>query len=288
MVSARNIYLSFPVNTLVSINFTVNSSTYYNLFFPEITNDNQLGAELNHIIANGITTTNIQNTTNQLYITVQGTNKFFLSNILTITSTNYTTTNAYSKFIAIKSQNNQYGWFQFINDTLYAPYSNNFASTTSNNFTGSNTFNNFLPSSTQTPVNSSDLTTKNYVDSAISNSGFVKSGFTKQQIQKFTINATQNNIGVGIYGGSIFFANNCGFSNANARILSDYNLSAASSNTFTLYIPKVFNVSIGSYYISFSYTLTRISTQASNGTAGQAIAFEEDEKNFNLIFTVIE
>ena len=77
MVSARNIYLSFPVNTLVSINFTVNSSTYYNLFFPEITNDNQLGAELNHIIANGITTTNIQNTTNQLYITVQGTKKFF-------------------------------------------------------------------------------------------------------------------------------------------------------------------------------------------------------------------
>ena len=231
MVSARNIYLSFPINTLVSINFTISSSIYYTLYFPQITSDNQLGAELNLLLANGITTTNTINTVNQLYITIQGTNKFFLSNTITSTSTNYTTTNLYSKFIAIKTPSGQYGWFKYLNDTLYAPYINNYASTFSNDFTGLNTFNNYLPSSTVTPVSTTDLTTKNYVDTAISNNIVTKSGFTKQLYYKTNLTVS-NNFSTGWYFTTLSIANSVNFNSTTSQASNTLTIACDFNSTY--------------------------------------------------------
>ena len=116
MVSAKNMYLSFPVNTLNSLNFSVSNAFYYNLYFPQITSDNQLGAELKLLLANLIETTSFPNTTNKLYISAQGTNKFFPNNSLSslgaLSYYVFASGIIYAKFIAIKTTSGQYGWLE--------------------------------------------------------------------------------------------------------------------------------------------------------------------------------
>jgi len=67
---------------------------------------------------------------------------------------------------------------------------NNIATTTwTNAFTGTNTFNTSLPTSTKTPTNAADLTTKTYVDWAIKNTTVtLKSPDTTTTIGTFTTN----------------------------------------------------------------------------------------------------
>ena len=52
MVGFKEVTLSFPVNSLQIINYTISNYLYYNLYFPQITSDSQLGTEINLVKTN--------------------------------------------------------------------------------------------------------------------------------------------------------------------------------------------------------------------------------------------
>ena len=121
MVVSKTVTLTFPVQTVQMINYTLSSYLYYNLYFPQITADGQIGTEINLVKTNNapvvITAGSGSIATYSLFIGTQGSNVFFSSN--GVAQTNYFYMNTYSvyaKFVAIKNASNQYGWLEIDNN----------------------------------------------------------------------------------------------------------------------------------------------------------------------------
>ncbi len=51
----KSVTLTFPVNTTQLVGYTVSAYTYYNIYFPTITADSELGTEIIFIRSNGAT-----------------------------------------------------------------------------------------------------------------------------------------------------------------------------------------------------------------------------------------
>ncbi len=115
MTITKSVTLTLPVNTAQMLNYTVSTYTYYNIYFPNITNDSQLGSEIIFIRSNGATL-NTTASSSGLYIGRQGTNLIYnLSSgaVQISTGINYiSNTQIYYKFIAFKTTGGQYGWLQ--------------------------------------------------------------------------------------------------------------------------------------------------------------------------------
>ncbi len=115
MTITKSITLSFPCNTMQLIGYTVSYYSYYNIYFPNITVDSELGAEIIFIRSNGATLNTVASSSN-LYIGRQGTNLIYnlSSGSVQISSgINYVSnTQIYYKFIAFKTTGSQYGWLQ--------------------------------------------------------------------------------------------------------------------------------------------------------------------------------
>jgi hypothetical protein len=115
MTITKSISLSFPVNTLQLIGYTVSTYTYYNIYFPNINSDSQLGTEIIFLRTNSATL-NTSASSSGLYIGRQGTNLIYnlSSGSVQISSgINYVSnTQIYYKFISFKTISSQYGWLQ--------------------------------------------------------------------------------------------------------------------------------------------------------------------------------
>ncbi len=114
MTLTKSLTLRFPCNTLQLIGYTVSSYSYYNVYFPNITVDSELGTEIIFIRTNGASLNTVASSSN-LYIGRQGTNLIYnLSSGVQISSgINYiSNTQIYYKFIAFKTTGGQYGWLQ--------------------------------------------------------------------------------------------------------------------------------------------------------------------------------
>ncbi len=114
MTITKSVTLTFPCNTLQLIGYTVSYYSYYNIYFPNIVSDSQLGAELIFIRSNSATL-NTSASSSGLYIGRQGTNLIYnlSSSVQISTGINYVSnTQIYYKFIAFKTTSNQYGWLQ--------------------------------------------------------------------------------------------------------------------------------------------------------------------------------
>ncbi len=115
MTITKSITLTFPVNTLQLIGYTTSTYTYYNIYFPNITLDSELGTEIIFIRSNSATL-NTSASSSGLYIGRQGSNLIYnlSSGSVQISSgINYVSnTQIYYKFIAFKTTGNQYGWLQ--------------------------------------------------------------------------------------------------------------------------------------------------------------------------------
>ncbi len=115
MTITKSISLSFPVNSLQLIGYTISYYSYYNIYFPNITTDSQLGTEIIFIRTNSATL-NTSPSSSGLYIGRQGTNLIYnlSSGSPQISSgINYVSnTQIYYKFIAFKTNGGQYGWLQ--------------------------------------------------------------------------------------------------------------------------------------------------------------------------------
>ncbi len=111
----KTLTLTFPANTTQIINYTVSTYTYYNVYFPDITTDSNIGAELIFIRSNGATL-NTTASSSGLYIGRQGTNLIYnLSSgaVQISTGINYVSnTQIYYKFVSFKTTGGQYGWLQ--------------------------------------------------------------------------------------------------------------------------------------------------------------------------------
>jgi len=73
MTITKSISLTFPTNTTQLIGYTVSYYSYYNIYFPNITADSELGCELIFIRSNGASLNTVASSSN-LYIGRQGTN----------------------------------------------------------------------------------------------------------------------------------------------------------------------------------------------------------------------
>ncbi len=115
MTITKSVSLSFPVNTLQLINYTTSTYTYYNIYFPTITSDSQLGTEIIFIRSNGATLNTVASSAN-LYIGRQSTNLIYnlsSGSVQISTGINYVSnTQIYYKFVAFKTTSGQYGWLQ--------------------------------------------------------------------------------------------------------------------------------------------------------------------------------
>ncbi len=115
MTITKSVTLTFPVNTLQLINYTTSTYTYYNIYFPNITTDSELGTEIIIIRSNGATLNTVASSSN-LYIGRQGTNLIYnlsSGSVQISTGINYVSnTQIYYKFVAFKTTGNQYGWLQ--------------------------------------------------------------------------------------------------------------------------------------------------------------------------------
>ncbi len=115
MTLTKSLTLSFPCNTLQLIGYTVSTYSYYNVYFPNIVSDSQLGTELIFIKTNGATLNTTPSSSN-LYIGRQGTNLIYnlsSSSVQISSGINYVSnTQIYYKFIAFKTTGGQYGWLQ--------------------------------------------------------------------------------------------------------------------------------------------------------------------------------
>ncbi len=115
MTITKSVTLTFPINTLQLINYTTSTYTYYNIYFPTITSDSQLGTEIIFIRSNGATLNTTASSSN-LYIGRGGSNLIYnlSSGSVQISSgINYVSnTQIYYKFIAFKTTGGQYGWLQ--------------------------------------------------------------------------------------------------------------------------------------------------------------------------------
>ncbi len=115
MTLTKSVTLSFPCNTMQLIGYTTSTYTYYNIYFPNITVDSELGTEIIFIRSNGATL-NTSASSSGLYIGRQGTNLIYnLSSGSPQISTgiNYVSnTQIYYKFIAFKTIGSQYAWLQ--------------------------------------------------------------------------------------------------------------------------------------------------------------------------------
>ncbi len=115
MTITKSVTLTLPVNTAQMLNYTVSTYTYYNIYFPNITTDSQLGSEIIFIRSNGATL-NTTASSSGLYLGRQGTNLIYnLSSgaVQISTGINYVSnTQIYYKFVAFKTTGGQYGWLQ--------------------------------------------------------------------------------------------------------------------------------------------------------------------------------
>ncbi len=115
MTITKSVTLTLPVNTAQMLNYTVSTYTYYNIYFPNITTDSQLGTEIIFIRSNGATL-NTTASSSGLYMGRQGTNLIYnLSSgaVQISTGINYVSnTQIYYKFVAFKTTGGQYGWLQ--------------------------------------------------------------------------------------------------------------------------------------------------------------------------------
>jgi hypothetical protein len=115
MTITKSVTLTFPVNTTQLVGYTVATYTYYNIFFPTITTDSQLGTEIIFIRSNGATLNTVSSSSG-LYIGRGGTNLIYnLSSgaVQISTGINYVSnTQIYYKFVAFKTTGSQYGWLQ--------------------------------------------------------------------------------------------------------------------------------------------------------------------------------
>ncbi len=76
MTITKSVTLSFPTNTLQLIGYTTSTYTYYNIYFPNITVDSELGTEIIFIRSNSATL-NSTASSSGLYIGRQGTNLIY-------------------------------------------------------------------------------------------------------------------------------------------------------------------------------------------------------------------
>ncbi len=115
MTLTKSVTLTFPVNTLQLVAYTVSYYTYYNIYFPNITSSSQLGAEMIFIRSNNATL-NTTASSSGLYIGRQGTNLIYnlsSGSVQISTGINYVSnTQIYYKFIAFQTTGGQYGWLQ--------------------------------------------------------------------------------------------------------------------------------------------------------------------------------
>ncbi len=115
MTISKSLTLTFPVNTTQLVGYTVSTYTYYNVYFPNITADSQIGTEIIFIRTNGASLNTVASSSG-LYIGRQGTNLIYnLSSgaVQISTGINYiSNTQIYYKFVAFKTTSNQYGWLQ--------------------------------------------------------------------------------------------------------------------------------------------------------------------------------
>ncbi len=115
MTLTKTITLTLPVNSSQMLNYTVSTYTYYNVYFPNITTDSQLGSEIIFIRSNSATLNTVASSSG-LYIGRQGTNLIYnlSSGAVQISSgINYVSnTQIYYKFVAFKTTGGQYGWLQ--------------------------------------------------------------------------------------------------------------------------------------------------------------------------------
>jgi hypothetical protein len=112
MTISKSLTLTFPVNTTQLVGYTVSTYTYYNVYFPNITADSQIGTEIIFIRTNGASLNTVASSSG-LYIGRQGTNLIYnLSSgaVQISTGINYiSNTQIYYKFVAFKTTSNQYG-----------------------------------------------------------------------------------------------------------------------------------------------------------------------------------
>ena len=115
MTITKSVTLTFPVNTTQLVGYTVSLYTYYNIYFPNITADSQIGTEIIFIRSNGASLNTVASSSG-LYIGRQGTNLIYnLSSgaVQISTGINYiSNTQIYYKFVAFKTTGGQYGWLQ--------------------------------------------------------------------------------------------------------------------------------------------------------------------------------
>ncbi len=115
MTITKSVTLSFPTNTMQLINYITSYYSYYNIYFPNITLDSELGTEIIFIRSNGATL-NTSASSSGLYIGRQGTNLIYnlsSGSVQIGTGINYiSNTQIYYKFIAFKTTGGQYGWLQ--------------------------------------------------------------------------------------------------------------------------------------------------------------------------------
>jgi hypothetical protein len=115
MTITKSISLSFPVNTMQLLNYNTSTYTYYNIYFPNITSDSELGCEIIFLRTNSATL-NTSASSSGLYIGRAGSNLIYnlssgspqISNGINYISN----TQIYYKFIAFKTTGGQYGWLQ--------------------------------------------------------------------------------------------------------------------------------------------------------------------------------
>ncbi len=115
MTLTKSVTLTFPVNTLQLIGYSTSTYTYYNIYFPNISTDSEIGTEIIFIRTNGATL-NTSASSSGLYIGRQGTNLIYnlsSSSVQISSGINYVSnTQIYYKFIAFKTTGGQYGWLQ--------------------------------------------------------------------------------------------------------------------------------------------------------------------------------
>ena len=113
MVVGKTVNLTFPVNSLQVINYTVVNYAYYNLYLPLVNADTQMGTEITVLKVNGVGTATAANSTNQFFLAPASGNLIYsgTGSSTTINSASYVSFFTYVKLIAMRTGPGVYGWY---------------------------------------------------------------------------------------------------------------------------------------------------------------------------------
>ena len=113
MVVAKNVTLTFPLNSLQVINYTTANYFSYNVTLPAITADSQMGTEITFIKVTPVTTSTTTNTNGQFFLGPSSGQLIYsgTGSSTTLNTANYVFFYTYVKLVAIRFNPGVYGWY---------------------------------------------------------------------------------------------------------------------------------------------------------------------------------